>query len=64
LRNDPQSVDLKKIWLLNNKEPHQSDKNKNTAAAVNALLNVGVNLMNESTEVTIKIGVKNLKPNK
>ncbi|AFL96850.1 alpha-2-macroglobulin [Ornithobacterium rhinotracheale] len=62
--NDQESVDLMKIWLLKNKETNQWDNNKNTAAAVNALLNVGGNLMNESTEVTIKIGGKNWQPTK
>ncbi|MRI63193.1 hypothetical protein EDM00_04175 [Ornithobacterium rhinotracheale] len=62
--NDQESVDLMKIWLLKNKETNQWDNNKNTAAAVNALLNVGGNLMNESTDVEIKIGGKTWQPTK
>uniref|UniRef100_UPI0039A49A96 alpha-2-macroglobulin family protein n=1 Tax=Ornithobacterium rhinotracheale TaxID=28251 RepID=UPI0039A49A96 len=60
---DQESVDLMKIWLLKNKETNQWDNNKNTAAAVSALLNIGQNLMNENTEVKVQIGGKPWQPN-
>ncbi|QAR30027.1 hypothetical protein EQP59_00965 [Ornithobacterium rhinotracheale] len=59
---DQESVDLMKIWLLKNKETNQWDNNKNTAAAVSALLNIGQNLMNEDTEVKVQIGGKPWQP--
>jgi uncharacterized protein YfaS (alpha-2-macroglobulin family) len=58
--NDVSAVEELKIWLLKNKQNNEWRTTKATTAACYALLMRGYNLLNESNEPEIHIGVKTI----
>ena len=60
LKEDVESVESMKVWLLKNRQTNQWRSTKATTEAVFALLSTGKDWMNSEEGISVKIGNENL----